>query len=446
MSSENPRQPISLYPVLLINFIGTLGFSLVLPFLVFLVARWGGNALVYGLLASMYPAWQFIGAPVLGRWSDIYGRRKVLLLSQAGTLVSWIVFAIAMLLPEQVLVEVRSTTLGTFALTLPLLVVFFARALDGITGGNISVANAYLTDITPEENRSNNFGKMAISSNLGFIIGPALAGVLGATALGELLPVLAAGLISLIATCLVAFYLPESNPCPYEEPRQCVGVRKVFGQEEKNCFEARGAERIGWREAMRQKGVTYMLGLYFLIFLGFNLFYTSFPNHAARGLDWSVTNTGMFFTVMSSVMVFVQGPVLSRLSKRFEAPFLVVGGGLILATSFIVLSSPQTAIIYLGAVLFAIGNGLMWPSFMALLSRLGDAGSQGMIQGLAASSGSLASIIGLIVGGLAYNAIAEKTFLVSAAIIFLCSSVALRLISPRPPAAEESGSADGSSE
>ncbi len=423
------RSPISIYPVLLVNFIGTLGFSIVIPFLVFLVTRWGGNALVYGLLAAMYPAWQFIGAPVLGRWSDVYGRRKVLLLSQAGTLVSWIVFAVAMLLPEHVLLEVKSTSLGTFALTIPLIVVFFARALDGITGGNISVANAYLIDITPEEERSKNFGKMAISSNLGFIAGPALAGLLGATALGELLPVLAAGFISLLATCMIAFYLPESQPCTYEEHRHCVGVRKVFGQEERNCFEAREKERITWRDALMQQGVPLMLLVYFLTFLGFNLFYTAFPNHAARGLKWSVTNTGVFFTVLSSVMVFVQGPVLARMSARIQPPILVIAGGAVLGTGFLVLTSGNILLIYSGAVLFALGNGLMWPSFMALLSKVGSDTHQGVVQGLAASAGSLASIIGLISGGFAYNAIGQMTFVVSAGIIFFCSLLSIRLLS-----------------
>ena len=85
-----------LFPVLLVNFIGTLGFSIVLPFLVFVVLRFGGNALVYGIVGATYPALQMVGAPILGRWSDRYGRRRILLISQAGTLVSWVLFAVAL--------------------------------------------------------------------------------------------------------------------------------------------------------------------------------------------------------------------------------------------------------------------------------------------------------------------------------------------------------------
>ena len=129
----------------------------------------------------MYPAFQFIGAPILGKWSDIYGRKKVLLISHGGTLIGWIFFLIALFLPNENLFSINSTFFGTFVITLPWVILFFARSIDGITGGNISVANAYLADIFSDENRSKNFGKMAISSNLGFIVGPALAGILGAT-------------------------------------------------------------------------------------------------------------------------------------------------------------------------------------------------------------------------------------------------------------------------
>src|SRR5207342_46668 len=99
MSSTEKRT--QLFPIMLVNFIGTLGFSIVLPFLVFLVMKFGGNAIVYGLLAATYPAFQLIGAPVLGRWSDSFGRKKVLLLSNAGTSVGWILFLIALFLPSE---------------------------------------------------------------------------------------------------------------------------------------------------------------------------------------------------------------------------------------------------------------------------------------------------------------------------------------------------------
>ncbi|MEZ5334974.1 MAG: MFS transporter [Methanolobus sp.] len=97
--TDRDTKEISLYPLLLVTFIGTMGLSLVLPFLIFLVERFGGNALIYGIMSSMYPFFQLIGSPLLGKWSDTYGRKKVLFLSQAGTLLSWIIFLLPFLYP-----------------------------------------------------------------------------------------------------------------------------------------------------------------------------------------------------------------------------------------------------------------------------------------------------------------------------------------------------------
>lgn len=114
------KQP-QLFPIFLVNFIGTLGFSIVLPFLIFVVIKFGGNAIVYGLLAATYPLFQLIGAPILGRWSDTYGRKKVLLLSNAGTSIGWILFLFALFLPAEKVFNIDLPLLGTFVIILPIL-------------------------------------------------------------------------------------------------------------------------------------------------------------------------------------------------------------------------------------------------------------------------------------------------------------------------------------
>jgi len=177
---------------------------------------------------STYPFFQLIGAPVLGRWSDLYGRKKILLLSQIGTVIGWIIFLAALFLPVIHLIKVRSELLGTFTVTLPLFALFFARALDGITGGNISVANAYLADLTSEEDRNKNYGRISVASNLGYVVGPALAGILGTTVYGELLPVSAALLISVIGTFITLFLRPDSKPYAIEEYPEPESIRKVL--------------------------------------------------------------------------------------------------------------------------------------------------------------------------------------------------------------------------
>ena len=427
MISKEKRTPV--FPLLLVNFIGTLGFSIVLPFLVFLVMKFGGNAVVYSLLAATYPAFQLIGAPILGRWSDIYGRKKVLLLSNAGTAIGWILFLVALVVPFEETFSINLISFGTIVVVVPLLFIFFARAIDGITGGNISVANAYLSDISSDENRSKNFGKMAISSNLGFILGPALAGILAGTVYGAILPVLAALLLSLVTLFVIGFLLRESriksNPIVIPEEGT---IRKVFAQECKDCYEPASPIKPKFRDVFKIKHISFLLVLYFLIFLGFNIYYASFPAHAASELKWSVTQLGIFYAVLSGIMVFIQGPVLRKALKKFSEEKLVILGSIILGTNFVLFFSNNIISISSAVVLFALGNGLMWPSFMSILSKRAGTVLQGAVQGVAGSVGGVASIIGLIGGGVLYNLIGGATFLISAAVIFSVFVMSFRLL------------------
>src|SRR5918993_2309958 len=276
MASNSINKQIPLYPLLLSNFIGTLGFSIVLPFLIFLVMDFGGNAIVYGILAAVYPAFQLIGAPILGRWSDIYGRKKVLLLSHGGTLTGWAIFLVALYLPVENVLSLNSAIVGPMiTISLPIAVLFFARAIDGLTGGNVSVAEAYTSDISSDENRSKNFGKMAISSNLGFIVGPALAGILGATIYGEALPVLAALILSLVVLVVIVFTLKETKCSILMEVPENNHVGRVFSFESKECYKTANPQRLKFRDIFKLKHISFLVVLYFLIFLGFNIFYTS---------------------------------------------------------------------------------------------------------------------------------------------------------------------------
>ncbi len=423
------EKQIPLYPLLLINFIGTLSFSIVLPFLVFLVIDFGGNAIVYGILAAVYPAFQLIGAPILGRWSDIYGRKKILLISHGGTLVGWIIFLFALFLPEENLFSINSPLIGTFVITLPLVVLFIARALDGITGGNVSVADAYLADVSSDINRSKNFGKMAISSNLGFIVGPAIAGVLGATIYKEILPVLAALFLSFATLIVIGFTLKESKPSvPVIQVLEKGNIGKVFAQECKECYKIVNPKKLRFLDIFKLKHISFLLFLYFLIFLGFNIFYTSFPIHAVVGLKWSLTELGIFYAVLSGIMVLVQGPILRKALKKFSEEKLVIIGSLILGTNFILFLSNNILLIYVAAILFALGNGLMWPSLLSILAKKGGTIHQGTIQGVASSFASLASIIGLTIGGLLYNTMGAITFLISAGVIFTAFIMSFRLL------------------
>ncbi|TAJ43347.1 MFS transporter [Methanofollis fontis] len=417
-----------LIPLLMVNFINTLGFSIVIPFLIFLVEGYGGNPFIYGLLGSTYPACQLLGAPVLGRWSDLYGRRRILLLSQFGTALSWCLFLASFFVPFTMLLAVDSPVAGAFLLTLPLVVLFAARALDGITGGNVSVANAYLADITPERERSRNFGRMSISTNLGFIVGPALAGVLAAGVYGEMAPVLGALFISVAGLVVILLWLPESGRCAIRKGEGRGGIMRVLGMEPARCNGPADLKKTRIRAILSLRHIPFLMLLYFVLFLGFNIYYTSFVVFAAGDLSWTAAEIGLYFSVLSVLMVIVQGPVLSWASGRWAESTLIVLGCWVLGLNFLLLLTEHLALIYLAVVFFALGNGLMWPSFLALLSKIAGPVHQGAVQGAGGSAGGLASIVGLISGGLLYGAIGSRTFLIAAAIVFAAGALSFRLV------------------
>lgn len=427
MKATTKTAKASIFPILLVNFIGTLGYSIILPFLIVIVIKFGGNEMIYGIMGASYSFFQLIGAPVLGKWSDRFGRKKVLLLSQIGTFLAWILFVIALSIPNSTIFDIDSKILGAFILTVPLVFLFLARALDGITGGNVSVANAYLADVTTDEERKSNFGKMAASANLGYIIGPALAGLLGATMLGEILPVAIAMLISLIAIFVIAFIMPESNVCVLNKQIDNQKINKVLGQEHKECYNLTGSDKLRFTDILKLDNIPYILVLYFLIFLAFNFFYVAFPIHSVQNLGWGLFELGIFFSLIGLVLVIVEGPILTRISGRYAESTLIVAGSLLLCFSFLLFTSKNELLIFVGILFFSGGNGIMWPSFLSTLSKVAGQKYQGAIQGYASSAGSLASIIGLVSGGLIYGLIDMKTFWIPAILMLVIFVLSFKL-------------------
>ncbi|WP_298315670.1 MFS transporter [uncultured Aquimarina sp.] len=416
----------SIFPILLVNFIGILGYSIVIPILIFIVTDLGGNGFIYGILGAMYPFFQFIGAPILGRLSDRIGRKKVLVISQAGTFVAWTLFLIALILPETELWSSDSEFTGSYMMTLPLILLFLARIFDGFTGGNVSVANAYLSDISTDEDRDKNFGMMGASTSLGFVLGPAVAGILASTFLGEILPIILAAIISLIAILVIFIRLPESNPCMVDTgDLNFKSFRRFFQVEHKDCFSGNSIENEvvksdnSFKGVLGQKGIPLLFSIYFLTFLAFSLFYAGLPIYASTMLEWTAVDLGVFLAYSSFIMILVQGPLLSFLSGKVPNIRLVAIGTVLLSLSFFLLSNPSIIILYLANTLLSLGNGLMWPSFLSLLSKTGNSTMQGTIQGYGNSMGSLASIFGLVLGGIMFESINVTIFIIGSGIFLL---------------------------
>lgn len=397
-------------PVLAVQLIGTLGYSIAIPFLVFLVVDFGGEAWTYGFVGATYSTCQLIGAPILGRWSDRAGRRPVLLVSQAGTMVAWLVFLLALALPIEPL-----GTLAGATITLPLVLVVIARALDGLTGGNISVANAYVADLTADDKASRRvaFGRMGMAASLGFALGPAIAGLLGATMDGYTGPVLAAAAISGVATGLCLTLKEPEKRCEDHDATQ-PGVTRTMGQQHKRCDAPPERSKDG---ALRDPTVRALLAATFVLFLAFNIFYAAFPVHASSALGWDAAQMGVLFTVMAGVMIVAQGPLLRLASKYLSAPVVFALGIAALATAFVGFSAQNDVLLYGAAAMFAIGNGLSWPTFQARLSDAVPDEHQGRVQGAATSAGSAASIAGLLLGGVLYTSLHAWLFVAAAALL-----------------------------
>ena len=307
-------------------------------------------------------------------------------------------------------------------MTLPLLMIFVARIFDGFTGGNISVANAYLSDISTDEDRNTNFGKMGASTSLGFVLGPAVAGILASTLMGEALPLLLAALISLVAIFVINNRLEETNPCVVDTGTfKLKSFRRFFQVEHKNCYGSTDKGKVKtntWKAILAIPGIPLLYTVYFLTFLAFSLFYAGLPIYANTLLGWSATDLGLFLAYSSLIMILTQGPLLSRLVKVVSNENLILVGSLLLATGFYLLSSNTIIVIYLANTIFSIGNGMMWPSFLALLSSTGTKQNQGAIQGYGNSMGSIASMLGLILGGMLFESISTTVFVIGA-LVFL---------------------------
>ena len=191
-----------LIPILLLSFMNTIGFSILIPVLPFMVEKYGGGPVLYGVLLSLYSLFQFVGSPVLGALSDTHGRKPILLISHGGTLIGWLLFVGALYLPD----------VQIWTIALPLIGIGLARVVDGITGGNISVAGAYVSDVVAPEERSKAFGMVGATFGFGMLIGPVMGGLVSATSFGFAGVGMLAAIISLITLVIMYFWLPESLP------------------------------------------------------------------------------------------------------------------------------------------------------------------------------------------------------------------------------------------
>lgn len=372
------KQNRRLLTVFLIVFIDLLGFGLILPILPFYAAAFGAGAFTTGLLVASYAAAQLVGAPLLGRLSDRYGRRPLLLVSLFGTLVGFILLGVAN--------------------TLWLL--FAARLLDGLTGGNISVAQAYITDVTDEKNRARGLGLIGAAFGLGFIIGPAAGAFLSrigsglAFAEGPLaglawrfaLPAFAAAALALFNLGAVYRWLPES----LDAARRAALARN--GRPEISLR--------ALRAAFARPAVGPLLHTRFWFALAFSTFQTIFPLYAAYRFGLDEVSTGYILTYVGILVVLVQGVGIRYLTARIPERRLIVAAILLMTPSLLAWAfAPNVPFLLVVLIPIALAGGTLNTVINSVLSKAVLPHETGGILGLAAALESSTRVVGPTLGG-----------------------------------------------
>ncbi len=383
--------------------------SIVFPLLPFLLAQFAPDGRTLGLLAGSYALAQFLVTPLIGALSDRYGRRPVISICVAGSVVGLGLFALTVSLPW----PERSL--------LPLLLLFSARVIDGISGGTAATASAVLADITPPEKRAKAFGLIGVAFGLGFILGPFVGGQLARIAVP--LPVWVATGFAVLNLVVVLNLLPETHPI---ESRQQLPRKRDL-----NPF-----ARL--TQVLINPSVGRLCGAFFLFFLAFNGFTAILVLYFKQRFGWGPDLATTAFLVVGVVATVVQGGLIGPLVKRFgEWRLTLVGLGLVIAGCLLIPgvgSAERAPAIFVAVGILALGTGLVTPSLRSLVSRRLGQDGQGSALGSLQALQSLGSFLGPPLAGFSYDLLGPISPFAGAAVVLILV-IALVAGSPLPDTA-----------
>ena len=375
-----------LLTIFLIVFVDLLGFSLILPLLPYYAEQYGANALTVGLLTASYAAAQLVGAPLLGRLSDQHGRRPILLVSIAGTALGFLLLALAEVLGQSIGVALFGANIAAIN-ALVITLIFVSRILDGLTGGNITVAQAYIADVTPPQDRGKAFGLIGAAFGLGFIIGPVVGGILG-DRFGYAVPAFVAMTIATLNLIAVYLFLPESIT-----PEQ----RAEMAQRPRPAFNFNSL-----MTALQRPRVGPLFHIRFIFGLAFSMFQSIFALYAAGyPLNLSVEQTGLVLGYVGVLSVVIQGFAIGRLTKRYSDKQLMLVSALLMAGSLLLWGFvPNVWTLLIVMAPLAFGGGVLNTVINSALSKSVYSEEIGGTLGISASLESLTRVISPAIGGL----------------------------------------------
>ena len=374
--------------IFLTIFVNLVGFGIIIPLLPFYAQTFGASPLVIGLLFASFSLSQLVASPILGDLSDRWGRRPVLIFSLFGTVVSFVMLALA-------------TSLS---------MLFAARIVDGLSGGNITTARAYIADITTEQNRAKAFGLLGAAFGLGFIVGPGLGAAL--SHISYTAPIWAAAAITVVATAVAFFWLPET------------------------VHRAHAGGRSPWRalaELWQRAHLRVLFTIDFAYWTAFAVYQTTFALFGARRFGFDAAHTGYLLSAFGVLGVVVQGamvgPIVAMLGERRTLAVGLLFAAFGWGGSAVTHSLPVfVAMLVPGA----IGIGLCNATLSSLISKSAGVHEQGRVQGAAGGLESLGRTIGPVWGNGSLQKFGEGTAYGSAAIV-LVGAAALTMAYHQPP-------------
>lgn len=378
----------NIYIIALIALVNMLGYGIIIPLIYSFSKKFGLSDFENGLLFALYSICQFISTPIIGRLSDKYGRRPMLLISIVGTALSFFLMAFA---PSA-------------------LFLFLARALDGLTAGNIPVAFAVISDSTTAAERAKAFGIIGAAFNFGFVFGPAVAALTVSS--GQFLPFIIAGGITLLAAILTFLYLPETNQHMGE-----VKHGKLF--DFKKLWHTLFDPNVG---------VTFLISLLFFLAFSCALIY-GFQPFTMNVLHMSDSQNALLFTLFGIIGLISQTFLVGRASKKFGMKKAFNIGMIFTAVGFLIMFLSRHTIPFItGLIILSLFNSIVQTLIPTILSQEADAKSQGTIMGLNTSYQSLGMIVGPIAGGAIATFAIPLPFLLGSVLIAACFFLSLRVM------------------
>jgi MFS family permease len=369
-------------------FLDVLGIGILAPVIPYLLQPYDKSALIVGTLIMSFSIAQFFASPILGALSDRYGRRPVLLLSIFGSGVAYLAFGFA-------------TALWVF---------FAARIVDGLTGGNISTAQAYITDITPPKDRSKNFGLIGALFGAGFVIGPALGGLLSYISLQA--PAFAAGGLSLLACLFGFFMIPET--LPPERRAKKLSIHELFNP----------LAQL-WRYAKNRAIMPIFIARFMLMFAMMTM-RSNFLVYARDHLGLGPHQVGYFYAFLGFLIVMVQGGVVRRLAPKWGDKLMTLVGFISMIIGFSGMAfEPNVYGVAFCMLFIGCGHGLSFPTLTSMASQAVGDHEQGGVLGAQQSVNSLAMIIAPFIAGLAFDHISMGApYLIAAGLLLIAVYIA----------------------